>query len=160
MNSRLFGLLGAALVGITSAGCKIDPTADIAGTGTRLAIEFSYREVVVADSVRTFAGVFDGLNSPVVASITVRSLNTAIATVSLVSDDPLARQGFWVHGITFGTTKVVAEGDGFADTMDVATFPSKIVVSGQDSVISGATRQYTYAYLAADNNDITAQGIP
>jgi hypothetical protein len=160
MNSRLFGLLGAALVGITSAGCKSDPTADLAGSGTRLAIEFSYREVVVADSVRTFAAVYDGLNSPVVAAITVRSLNTAIATVSPVSDDPLARQGFFVHGVTYGTTKVVAEGDGFADTMDVATFASKIVVSGQDSVISGATRQYSFAYFAADNNDITGQGIP
>jgi len=160
MNSRLFGLLGAALVGITSAGCKSDPTADLAGAGVRLATEFSYREVVVADSVRTFATVFDGLNSPVVAAITVRSLNTAVATVSTVSDDPLARQGFWVHGITYGTTKVVAEGGGFADTMDVAAFPAKIVVSGRDSVISGSTRQYTFAYFAADNTDITAQGIP
>jgi len=112
MNSRLFGLLGAALVGITSAGCKSDPTADLAGAGVRLATEFSYREVVVADSVRTFATVFDGLNSPVVAAITVRSLNTAVATVSTVSDDPLARQGFWVHGSPTGRLRSSPKGAG------------------------------------------------
>jgi hypothetical protein len=142
------------------AGCKKDPTADLAGKGARLSLEFSYREVIIADSVRTFAAVYDGVNSPVLMAITLRSLNTAIATVSTVSDAPLPRQGFLIHGISYGTTKIVAEGGGFSDTMDVATFPASIQVFGRDSVISGFTRQYTYAYFAADNTDVTSQGIP
>lgn len=159
MKRRIYGLLGAAAIAAFGAACKEDPLADTGGSLRRLDLEYAYREVIVADSVRTFAIERDALNTPLSPTATVRSCNTAIATVSPVSDAPQQRTGFYVKAVTYGTTCVIAEAGALADTMQVATFPASIAItSGPDSILSLDTVFYSYEFRDRGGNPVT--GVP
>jgi hypothetical protein len=158
MKLRIYGLLGAAAIAALGAACKEDPLADTGGSLSRLDLEFSYREVVIGDSLRTFAIERDAINTPLPPTATVRSCNTAIATVSPVSDAPLQRAGFFVKAVTYGSTCVIVEAGALADTMQVATFPASIVLTGPDTIQSGAVTPFGYEFRDRTGSPVT--GVP
>jgi hypothetical protein len=160
MTRRIYRLLGAVAIAAFGAACKGDPLADTGGTLSRLDLEYTYREVVLGDSARTFAIERDALNTPLPPTATVRSCNAAIATVTTASDAPLQRTGFFIKALTYGSTCVIAEAGALSDTTQVATFPASVSFAGPDTVISGSTGQYTHSYFSATNANVTGQGIP
>jgi len=160
MRQLLFGSVCAVLAVAMAGSCKEDPTASLAGGLAGVKFEYAYREVTISDSFRTFAVQFDQSGSPLPPSAAVTSCSNAIATIASASDAPKVRTAFYIKAKTYGSTCVVATAGNLADTMRVATFPRAIRVSGRDTVVSGASNQYTFAYFDAANADVTAQGIP
>jgi hypothetical protein len=159
MNSRFFALLGAGVAGALLWSCTEDPTATLKGGLDHLALEYGYREVIIADSVRTFAVETDAGGTVLPPTATVTSCNAAIATVIPTSDAPLLRRAFYVKGIAFGSTCIVASAGNLRDTMRVSTFPSSIVVSGgPDTLLSGSTGTYGYTYR--DARQTALAGLP
>ena len=115
--------------------------------------------VVIADSNRSFATVYDKASDPLNLPVTFASCNPAVAAVSLASDAPLPRSAFFVKGVTFGTTCVVATAQGLTDTTQVVTFPARVVLtSGPDTLQSGSSTQYTFQYL--DGAGAPVAGVP
>ena len=159
MKRHIYGLLGAVAIAALGAACKEDPLADTGGSPSRLDLEFAYREVIIGDSVRSFAIERDALNTPLPPTATVRSCTPGVATVATVSDAPQQRTGFYVKGLTYGTTCVIAEAGALSDTMQVATFPARLVItSGPDTVVSGTTGAYTFQYV--DRGGAAVAGVP
>jgi len=159
MKRQIYGLLGMVAIVALGGACKDDPLADTGGSPSRLDLEFAYREVIIGDSVRTFAIERDALNTPLPPTATVRSCTPAVATVATVSDAPQQRTGFYVKGLTYGTTCVIAEAGVFSDTMQVATFPARVLItSGPDTVVSGTTGAYTFQYV--DRGGAGVAGVP
>src|SRR3989442_2488929 len=160
MRQLLFGSVCAVLAVAMAGSCKEDPTASLAGGLAGVKFEYAYREVTISGSFRTFAVQFDQSGSPLPPSAAVTSCSNAIATIASASDAPKVRTAFYIKAKTYGSTCVVATAGNLADTMRVATFPRAIRVSGRDTVVSGASNQYTFAYFDAANADVTAQGVP
>ena len=159
MKRQSYRLLGMAAIAVFGAACKGDPLADTGGSLSRLDLESVYREVIIGDSIRTFAVERDALNTPLPPTVTFRSCNTAIATVRTVSDAPQVRAGLFVKGLTYGTACVIAEAGALADTMQVATFPDRLVVTGgPDTVVSGTTGTYTFDFV--DRRNASVAGVP
>jgi hypothetical protein len=159
MTSRLFGLRCAVVAVAALAACKSDPTADLVGGADRLTLEFDSLNVTIADSSKVIARVLDRAGDPVTATVSVTSCNTGVATVSLGDQSPLVQSAFFVKGITFGGTCAIATSGQLADTVQIATYPAKIVVtSGPDTLLSGTTAAYTYDYRDAVNNSVA--GVP
>jgi hypothetical protein len=76
-----------------------------------------------------------------------------------VSDAPQMRAGFFVKGLTYGTSCVIAEAGALSDTMQVATFPDRVLVtSGPSSIVSGTTGTYTFDYV--DRGGASVAGVP
>lgn len=158
MNRRLFGMLGT-LAALTLVSCKEDPLAGSAGSLEDVDLQFTYLEVVIGDSARTFAVERDALNTPLPPTATVRSCDPSVATVTAVSDAPQQRTGFYVKGLTYGSTCVIAEARNTADTMQVATFPATIVItSGPDTILSGSVAAFTFEYRDRAGNPVA--GVP
>ena len=158
MKRQIYGLLGVVAIAALGAACKDDPLSDTGGSLSRLDLESAFREVIIGDSIRTFAIERDALNTPLPPTVTFRSCNTAIATVQAVSDAPQVRAGVFVKALTYGTTCVIAEAGALADTMQVATFPASIALSGPDSIQSGAVTGFTYQYRDRGGNPVI--GVP
>ena len=160
MNSRIFGLSGAVIVAALIGSCKEDPTASQAGGAKSVDFEFTYREVVVADSVRTWVVLHDALGDPVEGQIAVTSCNTAIAQVIPASDAPQLRTAFLIKGLTFGTACVQGIGAGITKQMQVATFPKAIVISGGPATVVSGTATATYTYQFNDAKGAAVAGVP
>ena len=160
MRRLFFGFAGAVLAAALAGSCKEDPTASLAGGVAGVKFEYAYREITISDSFRTFAVEFDPAGNPLPPSATVTSCSNAVAAIAPASDAPKVRTAFYIKAKTYGSTCVVVAAGRFADTMQVATFPRAIRVSGRDTVVSGASNQYTFAYFDAANADVTAQGVP
>ncbi len=160
MKRRIYGLLSVAAIATLGFGCKEDPLADSGGSLSRVDLQYTYREVIIADSVQTFAIERDALNTPLPPTATIRSCNTAIATVRLHDDAPQQRTGFFIKGVTYGTTCVIAEAGSLADTMQVATFPASIAITGPDSIGSGAVSQFSWQYRDRVGNPVTGVPVP
>ena len=165
MTRRLFGTLGTlGTLGAVGAlalalSCKEDPTASLAGSINRIDLDYEYLEVIIPDSVRANAVARDALEAALPDAVTITSCNPAIVQVALTpSEAPIIRTGFFVRAVTYGTTCVVASAGGRSDTIDVATFPDSLVVSGPTTVVSGGTAAYTYTYLDAAGNPVA--GVP
>jgi hypothetical protein len=159
MKRQIYGLLGMVAIVALGGACKDDPLADTGGSPSRLDLEFAYREVIIGDSVRTFAIERDALNTPLPPTATIRSCTPAVATVATVSDAPQQRTGFFVKGLTYGTTCVIAEAGVFSDTMQVATFPARLLItSGPDTIVSGTSGAYTFQYV--DRGGAAVAGVP
>jgi len=163
MNRRLFGTLGvmAALVASTVAGCKGDPLSDLGdGTPAALVTDFTYLEVIIAGTRTWTATVVDGRGTPLVAAVTFRTCN-AVASVAIDTSYhpvPATSTRAVVTGVTYGTSCVIAEGGGFSDTVQIATFPASIVITGPDTIGSGATTVFGYEYRDAAGNPVV--GVP
>ena len=160
MRRLFFGFAGAVLAAALAGSCKEDPTASLAGGVAGVKFEYAYCEITISDSFRTFAVEFDPAGNPLPPSATVTSCSNAVAAIAPASDAPKVRTAFYIKAKTYGSTCVVVAAGRFADTMQVATFPRAIRVSGRDTVVSGASNQYTFAYFDAANADVTAQGVP
>jgi len=159
MKREIYRLLGVVAIAALGAACKKDPLADTGGSPSRLDLQFAYREVIIGDSLRTFAVESDALNTPLPPTATVRSCGTAIATVAPVSDAPQQRTGFFVKALTYGTTCVIADAGVLSDTMQVATFPARIVLtSGPDTILSGTSGNYTFRF--EDRGGAAVAGVP
>src|SRR5687767_12189705 len=161
MNRRLFGTCGAIAVVILGFGsCKSDPLSDSDQVPAALVTEFSYLEVNVAAARSVTAYVVDGRSARLEVPVTF----TACSPVITVTPDtgyhpiPPTSSRALVRGVTFGTSCVVVEGGGFVDTVQVATFPASIVISGPDTVESGDTVAFTYEYRDAANAPVA--GVP
>jgi hypothetical protein len=89
--------------------CKKDPLASTGGSLQRVDFQYAYLEVVVGDSVRTFVTERDAINTLLPPKATLRTCNAAVATVATVSDAPQQRTGFFLKGVSFGTTCIIAE---------------------------------------------------
>jgi len=160
MRRLLFGSVCALLAVALAGSCKEDPTASLSGSLAGVKFEYAYREVTISDSFRTFAVQFDQAGNPLPPSATVTSCSNTVATIAPASDAPKVRTGFYIRAMTYGSACIVATAGNFADTMRVATFPRAIKVSGRDTVVSGGSNQYTFAYFDAANANVTTQGIP
>jgi hypothetical protein len=160
MNVRIAGLFGlAALVAGAALSCKSDPTAAGIGSTTTVLMNLKVMNVIIADSNRSFATVLDSKSDPLSVPVSFSSCAPGVAAVSLASDAPLLRSAFFVKGVTFGSTCVVASASGKTDTTQVVTFPARIVVtSGPDTLLSGSTSQYTFQYL--DGVGAPVAGVP
>ena len=160
MNVRIAGLFGlAALVAGAALSCKSDPTAEGIGSTNSVLMNLKVMNVIIADSNRSFATVYDSKSDPLSVPVSFSSCAPGVAAVSLASDAPLPRSAFFVKGVTFGTTCVVATAQGHADTTQVTTFPAKVVLtSGPDTLLSGSSTQYTFQYL--DGAGAPVAGVP
>jgi hypothetical protein len=160
MIRRFFVLQGAFLGVLALGSCKSDPTNTDVGTTAAVAMEFKLRTMAVGDSVRTFAQVLDKFSHPLQETATFATACTpGILSLSAASDAPQPRSAFIVKAVGYGTSCVVATAGGFADTLTVTTVPASLVVtSGPDSIASGATVNYTFAYKSATGAVLT--GIP
>jgi hypothetical protein len=158
MTRRIYRLLGAVAIAAFGAACKGDPLADTGGTLSRLDLEYAYREVIIGDSTRTFAIERDALNTPLPPTATVRSCNSAIASVRSASDAPLQRTGFYIKALTYGSTCVIAEAGALADTTQVSTFPATISLTGPDSIQSGAVTPFGWVFRDRTGNPVA--GVP
>jgi len=154
-------VLQGALLGVLALGsCKSDPTNTDVGTTAAVAMEFKLRTMAVGDSVRTFAEVVDKFSHPLQESATIATACTpGILSLSAASDAPQPRTAFVVKAVGYGTSCVVATASGFADTLTVTTVPASLAVTGgPDSIASGATVTYAFAYKSADGAVLS--GIP
>jgi len=162
MNRRLFGSLGviAALVTAAVAGCKNDPLSDLDNTPAALVLDFSYLEVIVGARLPVTATVMDGRTTPLVAAITFRTCNGVVSTAADTSYHPVPATStrVLVTGLTYGTSCVIAEAEGLSDTVQIATFPASIVITGPDSIVSGATTLFAYQYRDAVGAPVA--GVP
>jgi hypothetical protein len=162
MNRRPFGTLGviAALATAAVAGCKSDPLSDLDGNPAALLADFSYLEVIIGDTMAVTAKVVDGRATPIVAAITFRTCNAVVTTAVDTTYHPVPATSTraLVIGETYGTSCVIAEGAGFADTVQIATFPASIVITGPDSIGSGVTTVFGFQYLDAGGAPVT--GVP
>jgi len=160
MIRRFFVLQGAFLGVLALGSCKSDPTNTDVGTAAAVAMEFKLRTMAVGDSVRTFAQVLDKFSHPLQETATFATACTpGILSLSAASDAPQPRSAFIVKAVGYGTSCVVATASGFADTLTITTVPASIVVTGgPDSIASGATVNYTFAYRDATGG--TLAGIP
>src|SRR5688500_10676402 len=158
MNRRIYGLLSVVAALGLSASCQKDPTASLRGGPASLELQYAYREVIIADSVRVTATVRDEQNNPIALPVTITACNPAVASVSMTNAAPLPQTAFFLKGVSYGTTCVAAAAAGFVDTMQVATFPARIEVIGPDTVLSGTTVQFQFKFFDAAGNAIT--GLP
>jgi hypothetical protein len=160
MNVRIAGLFGlAALVAGAAVSCKSDPTAEGIGSANSVVMNLKVMNVIIADSSRSFATVFDTKSDPLTLPVSFASCDPVVAAVSPASDAPLPRSAFFVKGVTFGSTCVVATADGKTDTTQVSTFPARIVVTGgPDTLLSGSSSLYTFQYLDGVNQPVA--GVP
>ena len=159
MTSDLSGwrraIVGLALL----AACKSDPTTDLVGPTNLVLMNLKSVNVVIADSTRSFATVFDKASDPLNLPISFSSCNAAIASVIPASDAPIPRSAFFVKANAFGSTCIVASVQGLSDTMAVTTFPARIVInSGPDTILSGTSAQYTFQYQ--DRLNAPVAGVP
>jgi hypothetical protein len=162
MNRPLFGALGvAAVLFLTVGSCKNDPLSDLDnGAPAALVTDFSYLEVIIADTRTVTATVVDGRATPLVAAVTFRTCN-AVAAVGIDTSYhpvPVTSTRAVVSGVTYGTSCVIAEGGGFTDTVQIATFPAGIVVIGPDTLVSGGAATYTYEFRDRAGNPVS--GVP
>ena len=160
MNSRIFGLSSVVVLAALIGSCKKDPTAPQAGGAKSVDFEFVYREVVVADSVRSWVVLHDALGDPVAGQIAVTSCNNAVAQVLPASDAPQLRTAFLIKGVTFGTACVQAVGAGITKQMQVATFPKAIVISSGPTTVVSGTATATYTYQFNDASGAAVAGVP
>jgi len=158
MKRQIYGLLGVVAIAALGGACKDDPLSDTGGSLSRLDLESAYREVIIGDSIRTFAIERDALNTPLTPTATFRSCNAAVATVSAVSDAPQVRAGVFVKALTYGATCVIAEAGALADTMQVSTFPASLAILGPDSVGSGSVTLFTWQFRDRAGNAVA--GVP
>ncbi len=160
MIKRVVVLQGALLGVLALGSCKSDPTNTDVGTAAAVAMEFKLRTMAVGDSVRTFAEVVDKFSHPLQETATVATACTpGILALSAASDAPQPRTAFIVKAVGYGTSCVVASAGGFSDTLTVTTQPASLVVTGgPDSIASGVTANYTFAYKNATG--AVMSGIP
>ena len=159
MTSGLSGLRRAILVLALLAACKSDPTTDLVGPTNRVLMNLKTVQVVIADSVRSFATVYDKASDPLNLPISFSSCDPSIASIIAASDAPLTHSAFFVKANAYGSTCIVASAQGLTDTMEVTTFPDRIVFSGgPDTLQSGSTSQYTFAYV--DKLNAPVAGVP
>lgn len=154
-------VLQGALLGVLALGsCKSDPTNTDVGTAAAVAMEFKLRTMAIGDSVRTFAQVVDKFSHPLQEAATISTACTpGILSLSSASDAPQPRTAFVVKAVGYGTSCVVATASGFSDTLTVTTVPASLVVTGgPDSIASGATVNYGFAYK--DAAGAVLAGIP
>ena len=154
-------VLQGALLGVLALGsCKSDPTNTDVGTAAAVAMEFKLRTMAIGDSVRTFAQVVDKFSHPLQEAATISTACTpGILSLSSASDAPQPRTAFVVKAVGYGTSCVVATAGGFSDTLTVTTVPASLVVTGgPDSIASGATVNYGFAYKSATGAVLA--GIP
>ena len=149
-----------AIVGLALlAACKSDPTTDLVGPTNLVLMNLKSVNVVIADSTRSFATIYDKASDPLNLPISFSSCNSAIASVIPASDAPILHSAFFVKANTFGSTCIVASAQGLSDTMNVTTLPARIVInSGPDTILSGATAQYTFQYQ--DRVNAPVAGVP
>jgi hypothetical protein len=160
MIKRVVVLQGALLGVLALGSCKSDPTNTDVGTAAAVAMEFKLRTMAIGDSVRTFAQVVDKFSHPLQEQATIATACTpGILSLSAASDAPQARTAFVVKAVGYGTSCVVASASGFSDTLTVTTVPASLVVTGgPDSIASGATVNYGFAYKSATGAVLS--GIP
>jgi hypothetical protein len=164
MKHRLFGACGVlAVVALSVGNCKSDPLSDLDGVPTSLITDFSYLEVPIGDALPVTARVVDGRSSPLEVPITFRTCSglVSVATDTSYHPVPPTSARVLVTGVSLGTSCVIAEGAGLADTVSIATFPKSIVLtSGPDTVISGVAGTYTYTFQFVDRDGNPVVGSP
>jgi hypothetical protein len=164
MNRPLFGALGvAAVLTLTVGNCKSDPFSDLDKTPTALVINFSHVQVPVGDAASVTASVLDGRATPLPVPVAFRMCNTGVGVATVAVDPsyhpvPATSSRVLVTAVTFGTTCVIAEAEGFTDTVTVATFPASVVVIGPDTVVSGVGATYTHEFRGRAGNPLS--GVP
>jgi len=159
MRRQLSVLRWVAMAVLMVAACKEDPTSSLLNGFSRLELEFSYREVVIGDSVFTYVIERDDQGNPLPPTASVTSGCTGgVASVGSANAAPQLRTAFYVKGLTYGVSCVVASAGGRVDTMQIATFPLGVRVTGQDTVVSGTSGQYTHTYF--DARFLTVTGVP
>lgn len=161
MNRRLFGSFGVLAVLVLPVGsCKSDPLSDVDGTPAGLYTDFSYLEVNVGAALPVTATVIDARSTPLEVVVTFRTCNATVTVGPDTSFHPLppTTSRTLVHGVTYGTSCVIAEYAGLSDTVQIATFPASIVVLGPDTIISGQTGAFTHEYRDAIGGPVA--GVP
>ena len=161
MNRRLFGAFGVvAVVAFTLGGCKSDPLSDLDGKPTEVVVDFSVLEVTIGNRLPVTAVVVDGRATPLEVPISFRTCNGVVSVAPDTSYHPIPATSarVLVTGVSFGTSCVIAESEGLADTVQVSTFPVSLVVTGPDIIGSGATATYSFEYRDAAGAPVA--GVP
>lgn len=162
MNRRLFGALGVVAALTVAGGCKEDPLSDLDGNPAALVLDFSYLEVPIGDALPVTASVLDGRATPLIVPITFRTCNAVVtaAVDPTYLPVPATSARVLVTAVTYGSSCVIAEGAALADTVQVATFPVSVVVSGPDTVVSGVAATYTYEFFDRAGNPVSGVPVP
>lgn len=157
MNSRYYRLQALILVAALAASCKDDPTASLAGGPAGVELEFNLRKLLVDDSVLAVAVVRDALGTPLALVPAFTSRSTSVATVAVRGLTEVRQTQFFVKGIDFGSTWVVATAGNLSDSMQVQTFPASVEVQGPVGATSGQALAYSFTYRSASGRDLTPQ---
>jgi hypothetical protein len=159
MNRRIYGMLGVTAALALGVSCQKDPTSGLRGGPAVVELQYAYREVIIGDSTRVTATVRDAQNNPLEVPITISTGCAAgVVSVSPSPTAPLPVTAFYVKGLAFGTSCVIATAGSLVDTMQVATFPQRISVTGPDTVLSGASATFSHHYFDAKGVELT--GLP
>jgi hypothetical protein len=163
MNRGLFGACGVlAVVALSVGNCKSDPLSDLDGIPAAVVANFSYLEVPIPDTLPITVAVVDGRSTPLAVPVTFSTCNAIITTAVDPSYHPIPATSarVLVTAVTYGTSCVIAEADGVADTVQISTFPVSVhIIAGPDTVISGvAATAYTHQYRDRAGNPVT--GVP
>ncbi len=143
--------IGAIFVGAASAAlaCRGDPTASLRGGAKFLDVSATVVFIAAGDAKGLSVVVRDEQQNPLDATVTVASLNAAVADV--VPNDSVpspngAHHDFILTGVAPGATKLVVQSSGLADTVVVSVLPvnfggtvSKLTPKGGDTVVVTST---------------------
>ncbi|MGD2136165.1 MAG: hypothetical protein PVF27_08395, partial [Gemmatimonadales bacterium] len=159
MKRHFFGMAGSLAVLLLVAGCLDDPTAALRGGVERVLIERTYAELDAGGEITVNASAYDAQGNALGTLPSVSSADPAIATVTVdtvVSGDPLPRTTFTIVGVGYGTTSIIAEAGGMADTTTVVVFPASLDISGLAATVgSGASLSLTAQFFDADGEALT-----
>jgi hypothetical protein len=116
MKRAFFGCLA---LGLVAAGCAKDPTADLGGTATYVAVQYDLVNITAGDSLVVTAETKDGQGVTLSEVPVPSSVNGVVATVSDAYLPPLPIGRFYIKGVAAGTTQVQVAAGAVSATIDV-----------------------------------------
>lgn len=120
--------IGAVFAGavLAALACKGDPTSSLRGGPKSISLSSSVMFIDSGGGKSLDASVRDEQGNALVDDITVTSANGAIVSVVIDTTVPFpngSEHSFIVTGVQPGTSKLIVQGGGLTDTVQVATLP-------------------------------------
>ena len=122
MNVRFRGWPGIIVAAALVAGCKKDPTADLAGKPALLNVAPNQLTMAVGDSANVAARILDQTFTPLQGVVSASSATGGVASIGPASApaDPTGTQTvFTVRALAAGTTTITFTGGGLTSTAGV-----------------------------------------
>lgn len=156
---RQCALILGAVVLVATQGCSKEPALYIGGPpgpATQQKVSNSNVTVVYGDSVSIGARAEDAVGNPTGTAVTLTSCDANVAAVTSPSSDQQWSTTAYIKGVGLGNSCVLAQAAGLtADTIQVVVGPVGVIISGPDTILSGATGDYVATFLGAAGDTLT-----